>query len=144
MNSRQQLAACLLRLATAANFLSAVAGRIGLWGHGNWTSFLAYAREVNSFAPPGWVPWLATTATVLEIAFGLLLLAGYRVQWTALGASLLTLLFALAMAWSYGLREPLNYSVFVDSTSALLLGALPADRWSLDAWLGRRRASVHG
>lgn len=137
MRKYHDIASLLLRLATAANFLSAVAGRFGLWGGGNWRKFLAYAGEVNSFAPAGVVPYLAVAATVLEIGFPLLLIIGYRTRWAAAGAGLLTLTFALAMSYSFGVKEALDYSVFVDATSAFLLATLPGYRWSLDERLAR-------
>jgi uncharacterized membrane protein YphA (DoxX/SURF4 family) len=132
MTRYQDLATLLLRLATAANFLSPVASRFGLWGKGDWQNFLTYAGEVNSFAPPWVVPYLAIAATTLEIVLPVLLLIGYRTRWAALGAAGLTLIFALAMTWSFGVKEALDYSVFVDCTSALLLATQPRYRWSLD------------
>ena len=132
MTKLQDLAILLLRLATAANFLSPVASRLGLWGQGGWPHFLAYAGEVNSFAPPWTVPYLALGATALEIVLPVLLLAGYRTRWAACGAAGLTLVFALAMTWSFGVKEALDYSVFVDCTSAFLLATMPRYRWSLD------------
>lgn len=138
----QSVATLLLRLATAVNFLSPVAARLGWWGHGNWTKFLTYAATVNSFAPPALVPTLAVTATVLEATFALCLLAGFQTRLVALGASGLTLLFALAMSYSVGLKEALDYSVFVDSASALLLATMPEDRWSFDRLLRSRREST--
>ena len=141
MRKYQDLAILLLRVATAANFLSPVASRLGLWGHGNWQKFLVYAGQVNSFAPAWAVPWLAAAATTLEIALPVLLLIGYRTRWAALGAALLTLCFALAMTWSFGLKEVLDYAVPVDCTSAFLLATMPRYRWSLDELLARATAT---
>jgi uncharacterized membrane protein YphA (DoxX/SURF4 family) len=129
-------AVLLLRLATAINFLSAVGARFALWGKG-WQSFLAYAAQVNSYAPAYAVPYLAVAATALEIVLPLLLLVGYKTRWAAFGAAGLTLLFGLAMTWSFGLKEALDYSVFVDSASALLLATMPRYRWSLDELLAK-------
>ncbi|MEP6926730.1 MAG: DoxX family membrane protein [Ginsengibacter sp.] len=114
------MAILLLRFALAAGFLSAVASRLSLWGShsSGWKNFLQYAGEVNSFAPAAIVPVLAIVSTALEITLGLLLLIGYKTRWAALGSAILTLLFALAMAYSFGLQEPLNYSVFAVSGSA--------------------------
>ena len=39
------------------------------------------------------------------------------------------------MSYSFGVKAALDYSVFVDSASALLLATLPEDRWSLDQLL---------
>ncbi len=128
-----------LRLATAANFLSPVASRFGLWGNqsAGWDNFVAYAAELNSFAPAGVIPLLAITATILEITIPILLMIGYKTRIAALGASFLTLIFALTMTYSFGLKSPLDYSVFVDCTSAFLLATMPSYRWSLDAKLSK-------
>jgi len=139
MTRYQDFASLLLRLATAVNFLSPVASRLGFWGHGNWEKFLVYAGQVNSFAPASAVPYLAIAATTLEIALPLLLLVGYRTREAALGAAGLTLCFALAMTWSFGLKETLDYAVPVDCTSALLLATVSRYRWSLDELLARKR-----
>jgi len=141
MNRFQDHAALFLRLATAANFLSPVASRLGLFGGGGWQKFLVYAGQVNAFAPPALVPWLAVAATVLEITIPLLLVLGWHTRIAALGAAGLTLLFAAAMTWSFGIKEVLDYAVLVDSSSALLLATLPRYRWSLDAWLASRRVA---
>lgn len=137
MKKYEDIAIMLLRLATAANFLSPVASRLGLWGQqsSGWENFLAYAADVNSFAPPAIVPFLAISATALEITISLLLIIGFKTRWAALGASGLTLLFALAMTYSFGIKAPLDYAVFVDCTSALLLACVSHYRWSVDALL---------
>ncbi|WP_211483114.1 DoxX family membrane protein [Fodinibius roseus] len=69
---------------------------MGLWGEhsAGWNSFLAYTADVNSYAPPEIVPFLAIAATVLEITFSVLLITGYKTRLAAYGASVLTLLFA--------------------------------------------------
>lgn len=136
MTKYQNLAILLLRLATAVNFLSPVGSRLGWWGKG-WSSFLEYAAQVNSYAPAAAVPFLAVAATALEITLPLLLLVGYRTRWAALGAAGLTLTFALAMTYSFGVKEALDYSVFVDAASAFLLATMPRYRWSLDEYLVR-------
>ncbi len=134
MKKNQDLAILLLRLGTAANFLSAIASRFGFWGQqsSGWKGFLTYAAEVNSFAPAGVVPFLAIASTVLEAAFAILLIVGYRTRFAALGSACLTLLFAMAMTYSFGLKSPLDYGVFVDCTSAFLLATMPQYRWSID------------
>jgi putative oxidoreductase len=129
----------LLRLALSATFLSAVASRLGLWGarSSGWKSFLDYTAQTCAWAPTGWIPFLAVTATALEITFALLLFFGYQTAWAALGSAVLTLLFALSMAWSFGAKEPLDYSVFVFSAAALVLASLKDYPWSIDQLLTR-------
>ena len=131
MKKYQDLATLLLRFALAAGFLSAAGSRLGVWGKG-WGNFLGYTGEVNSFAPACLIPALAITATMLETGLAILLLIGFKTRWAALGTAMLTLLFALAMAYSFGIKEPLDYSVFADCTAAFLLATMPHYRWSID------------
>ena len=141
MSKYQHIAALLLRLATAANFLSAVADRFGFWGKpgdpgvswGNWENFVLYNQQVNSFLPPSFALFLGTTATVLEIILPVMLILGWKTRLAALGSAILTLGFALAMTYSFGIKAPLNYAVFVDFTSAFLLATIGYHRWSIDA-----------
>jgi putative oxidoreductase len=68
----QSFALTGLRLALATAFLSAVAGRLGLWGkYGNgWVKFVDYVASVNWYLPARTVPPVAITATILETALG--------------------------------------------------------------------------
>lgn len=141
VNRRLSLAVFLLRLALAATFLSAVFSRLGLWGDksSGWEGFLEYTAQVNSFAPAGMIPFLAVSATVLETTFGLLLLIGYKTRWVAYAAAVLTLVFALTMAYSFGVKNPLDYSVFVDSAAAFLLASIASPGgWSADRYLNKK------
>jgi len=110
------------RLALGAAFLSAVGSRLGVWGHSSWADFEAYCAEVNSFMPAFTIRFLAVAATVCELTLGILLVAGVRHVWVARAAALLLAVFGLAMAISFGIREPLDYSVFSASACAPLLG----------------------
>ncbi len=134
MKKYQGIATILLRFALAAGFLSAVGSRLSLWGShsSGWASFLDYTKSVNSYVPASLVPVLAVVSTILETGFGILLLIGYKTRWSSLGASILTLIFALSMAFSFGLKEPLDYSVFAFSASAFLLSTMPDYPLSLD------------
>lgn len=127
----------LLRFALASGFLSAVASRLNLWGakSSGWSNFLDYTAQVNSFLPKLFIPTVAVVATVLESALGVLLLIGFKTNYAALGAAILTLLFALAMAYSFGIKEPLDYSVFAVSAGAFLLSTIPYFKWSIDQLL---------
>lgn len=137
MKSHLLIASILLRLGLAATFLSAVASRLGFWGENSsgWENFVEYTAAVNSFAPAGIIPLLAVSATILETGLSILLIIGYKTRWTALGTALLTFVFALAMTYSFGIKNPLDYSVFVDCTAAYLLASLPNYKWSLDEYL---------
>jgi len=137
MNILQDIASLSLRCALSAGFLSAVASRLGLWGRhsSGWNKFLDYTAQVNSFAPHSLIPLLAITSTLLELTLGVMLLIGFKTNYAALAAAVLTLLFAIAMTLSYGIKEPLDYSVFVFSAGAFLLATIPYYKLSVDQLL---------
>ncbi len=121
----QRWAARYARVAIGAAFLSAVAGRFGLWnGSVDWANFdrfILRTAELNPFVPMPAMPLVAWAATILETTFGVALIAGVRVRWVAFGAAALLAWFGLAMAATAGLKSPLDYSVFSASAGALLL-----------------------
>jgi putative oxidoreductase len=80
-----------------------------------------YTGEVNAFMPRATIPFLAVAATVAELLLGVALVAGFRLRWTALASAVLLALFGVAMAISFGPKEPLDYSVFSACAAALLL-----------------------
>jgi len=120
-----RLAILYARIALGAAFLSAVADRFGLWGKyggwGNFANFTKYTGEVLSFMPASVIPFLAWTATIAELSLGTLLILGLWMRWAAFGAAALLFLFGTSMAISFGLKSPLDYSVFSASAGALLL-----------------------
>ena len=113
------------RVALGAAFLSGVAARFGFWGDQsswkNFADFTRYTGEVNAFMPAFTIPFLAWAATAAELVLGIALIAGIRLRWVALGSALLLALFGTAMAISFGIKSPLDYSVFSASAAALLL-----------------------
>jgi putative oxidoreductase len=119
------------RLALSAAFLSAVADRFGLWGPpgspnaswGDMAHFLVYAGKVNSFLPASLIAAVGWGATVAEIVLGLGLLTGKFTAWFALGSGVLLTMFGVAMAVSFGVKSPLNYSVFSAAAAAFWLCA---------------------
>jgi uncharacterized membrane protein YphA (DoxX/SURF4 family) len=117
----RRFAAGYARVALGAAFLSAVGSRLGLWGGNDFAAFERYTAEVNSFMPAATIPLLARAATVLELALGVALVAGVGGRWVARGAALLLALVGTAMAISFGVKSPLDYSVFSASACALLL-----------------------
>jgi putative oxidoreductase len=131
------VASLLLRFALAATYISAYSSRINLFGgHPNgWNDFMKYAATVNSFAPASMQFMLAISATVLEIALSVLLVIGFKIRYTAIASGILTCAFALAMTLSFGVKEPLDYGVFVNFMAAFLLATLPNHKWSLDTYL---------
>ena len=124
------------RFALAAAFLSAVAGRFGLWsGQVRWDSFerfLARTAQLNQWAPGSLVPVLAWAATLAETTLAVTLLAGLGVRWAALGSAMLLAWFATAMLVYTGPRPPLDMSVYSASACALLL-ALHEFRKAMEA-----------
>jgi putative oxidoreductase len=120
-----------LRIALGAAFLSGVADRFGLWGknvgYGNFDGFMKYTAQVNSFMPAFTIPFLAWSATAAEFGLGVALILGLWLRWVALGSALLLALFGIAMVISFGIKSPLDYSVFSASAGALVL-ALYNDR----------------
>lgn len=132
-----------LRTALSVSFLSAVADRFGLWGMpgsksvswGNWSNFLEYSNSVNSFASPEIGTLLAYVATALEILLPLLLIIGYKLKWVSLFSGILLVSFAIAMTLSFGLKPPLDYSVFTGAAAAFLLSTIGSYNYSLDNYI---------
>jgi putative oxidoreductase len=114
-----------LRFALGASFLSGIADRFGLYGknvgYGNFDGFMKYTAQVNSFMPAFTIPFLAWAATVAEFGLGLALIVGIWPRWVALGSAVLLAIFGTAMAISFGIKAPLDYSVFSASAGALVL-----------------------
>jgi len=121
----ERAAVVYARVALGTAFLSAVAGRFGLWngtvGLDHFSGFLQYTAEVLAFMPAFTIPFLAWAATVAELSLGIALVLGLWTRWVALGAALLLAMFGTAMAISLGPKSPLDYSVFSASAGALLL-----------------------
>jgi putative oxidoreductase len=113
------------RVALGAAFLSAVASRFGLWDKTidlkHFANFIEYAAEVNSFLPRAVIPYVAMVATVCETTLGILLILGLWPRWVSLGSAALLAMFGTAMAISFGLKSPMDYSVFSASGAAVLL-----------------------
>ena len=127
-----RVATLYARIALGAAFLSAFADRFGLWGKyggwGNFAKFTEYTGQVNSFMPAFMIPFLAWAATAAELTLGIALIIGIWPRWVALGATTLLLLFGSAMAISFGIKSPLDYSVFSASAAALLLASRQSER----------------
>lgn len=120
------------RFALGAAFLSGIADRFGLYtgrnvGYGNFGGFVNYTAKVNSFMPASTIPFLAWAATAAELSLGILLILGLWPRWVALASALLLVLFGTAMAISFGIKSPMDCSVFSASAGAVLL-ALYSDR----------------
>jgi uncharacterized membrane protein YphA (DoxX/SURF4 family) len=114
-----------LRIALGVAFLSGIADRFGLYGknvgYGNFDGFMRYTAQVNSFMPAFSIPFLAWAATLAEFGLGAALIIGIWPRWVGLGSAVLLALFGIAMAISFGIKSPLDYSVFSASAGALVL-----------------------
>jgi uncharacterized membrane protein YphA (DoxX/SURF4 family) len=123
----QRLAIWYARVALSAAFLSGIASRFGLYGknvgYGNFANFEIYTAKVNSFMPASSIRFLAWSATAAELFFGIALLTGLWPRAIALGSAILLVLFGVAMAISFGIKSPLDYSVFSASAAAAMLVA---------------------
>lgn len=118
-----------LRIALGAAFLSAVADRFGWYGPpgargvgwGDWQHFLAYTQQLTWFLPPALTQVAGGVATLLEIVFGVALIAGRFVWQAALGSAVLLLTFGVAMTVGLDPTAPFDYSVFTAAAGAFLL-----------------------
>ena len=121
----ERLVVFYARIALGSAFLSGIASRFGLYGknvgYGNFANFVRYTAEVNSFMPAFTIPFLAWSATVAELVLGIALILGVWPRWVALGSATLLALFGITMAISFGIKSPLDYSVFSASAAAVLL-----------------------
>ena len=120
------------RVALGAAFLSGIMSRFGLWGegvgYGTFAAFVQYTGEVNAFMPAATISFLAWAATVVELVLGVMLVLGIQTRLAALGSAVLLGLFGIAMAISFGLKSPLDYSVFSAAGAALLLALSDSPR----------------
>ena len=99
---KQKYIQLFVRIAVATAFLSAVADRLGYWGApgspnvvwGNWTNFLDYSNQLNSYVSPQIGEILAITATALELVFAFLLIAGLKTRIISFASGILLSLFA--------------------------------------------------
>jgi uncharacterized membrane protein YphA (DoxX/SURF4 family) len=96
---------------------------------------LGYAAKVNAFAPAWMIPFLGMAATVLELLFGVTLVLGLALRWAAFGSAGLLFLFGSAIAISFGIKSPFDYSVFAAMCCALFLGLAGSNRWTVDSLL---------
>lgn len=130
----------LLRFALGIGFLSAVADRFGFWGNpgepavawGDWENFIAYTGTLNFNASHKVANLLGIIATVLEITFGLLLIAGYKIKLVSILAGILLLIFALEMSVNAHIKSAFDASVFTASFGAFLLSVQSQFKWSID------------
>ncbi|MEQ8472446.1 MAG: DoxX family protein [Marinoscillum sp.] len=133
-----------LRLSIASAFLSAVFDRFGIWPQnvsawGNWDSFLDYTATLIPWVPDHFIPFFGFVATAAEVVFSICLLIGYKTSFFAKLSGLLLLCFGLAMSTTYGLKAPLDYSVFTGAAAAFALGAISIRFFEVDSLFGHQQ-----
>lgn len=129
-----------LRFALSVSFLSAVADRFGWWPTqisvwGNWENFVTYTQVINPWLPTALVSPAAIAATAAEVIFPVCLLLGFKTELVAKLSGILLLLFALAMAFSTGIKGAFDYSVFTASAAAFALSTLKEKYLEVDSVL---------
>lgn len=133
-----------LRLSIGAGFLSAVADRFGFWSKevsawGNWDNFIKYTQSLNPMIPPSFIPFIGWASTLLEIAFGICLIIGFKTSFTAKLSGWLLLIFALAMTFTRGIKAPLDYSVFAASAAAFGLSLIKEKFLEIDILMKKKK-----
>ena len=139
-----------LRLALGVGFLLPVADRLGWLGPvgqfnvswGNWSNFVNYTNVLVPYMNHSGANIMAILATIAEVIFGLQFLVGYLTRVAAVGSFLLTLIFALSMAFFMGIKAPFSYSVFTDSAGSLLLATITTFNWSVDYYLNKKQGEI--
>ena len=123
------------RLSLATAFLPPVGDRLRAWGPhgsvhaswGDWHHFRIYADRLNWYMPAAVQPAAAVLATVVEVAFAIALITGFRLREAAIGSGVLLTIFGISIAVTLGVKAPLDYSVFTAATAAFSLAAMAAD-----------------
>ena len=132
-----------LRLAVAIGFLSAVADRFGFWpkdlsAWGNWDSFLDYTQMLNPLIPESLVSIVGAAVTIAEIVFAICLIIGFKTELFAKLSGYLILIFALAMAFTSGVKGALDYSVFTAAAAAFALSTMKTKHFEIDTVLRKQ------
>lgn len=139
-----------LRFGLAGGFLVASGDRLGFFPRavsswGSWQPFLDYTAKIAPWAPEALIPLLGFTVTVLEIILGLALLLGVKTELAAKISGALLIVFAISMTVSVGIKNVLDYSVFVGAAAAFALGMMRDKFYELDTQLfphQRRRKRI--
>ena len=133
------LAAVVVRLVLGLVFAAAGWWKVWVVGAAVHARTLFVVPYADSFLP-AWSLWVAgTTVPFVELGRGVLLLLGWKrlLASVGLGGELILVTFG------HLLHEPIfDFSVHVVPRTlllAIMLALHGDDRWSLDAWLARRR-----
>jgi uncharacterized membrane protein YphA (DoxX/SURF4 family) len=99
----------------------------------HFANFVQYTAEVNSFMPASTIPFLAWMATVAETSLGITLILGVWPRQVAFAVAILLTIFGTAMAVSFGLKSPMDYSVYSASAAALLLASCRSNQSKIES-----------
>ncbi|MGI8695250.1 MAG: hypothetical protein ACR2JQ_01125 [Mycobacteriales bacterium] len=146
LHRRWRWTAVVVRVVMSADFLLAVADRLGILGPpgtrgvswGDFSHFVDYTHTVVAFLPRDLAPALAVLATVAEISLGVALLLGVRLRAAALAAAALLGVYGLCMTISLPLAEQFHYNVFILAAAMLALATLDRTALTVDRLLARR------
>ena len=119
------------RLAVGFVFISHIADRLGFWGPpgasnvawGNLEIFYNNVRALNPYLPDVLIPVVGWIVNVAELTLGVLLIAGFKTRWAGFLTGLLLLAIAVANAVVFGIKVPLNYSIFSAAAAAFLIAS---------------------
>lgn len=95
---------------------------------GDFAHFVQYTAQVNSFLPGSFATALAWLATAAETIIGILLIVGVWPVYVAAASGALFAIFRIAMAISFGIKSPLDFSVFAASAAGLVLALFEKSR----------------
>ena len=106
---------------------------------GKLENFVSSSNVINFYVSPVIGEVFAMTATVLEVLLALLLWIGYQLRGVAFASGILLLTFALSMTVSFGIKPPLDYSVWTGAAACFLLNSISSYPCSLDHYLARKK-----
>jgi len=123
-----QIARVVLRLALGITFLVSIADRFGWLGvygsknvsWGDWTHFVQYVAQLNSFVPKSLIPGLAVLETIIELGLGIALLLGiYQrvVAWSSAALLMFTALGAALLLGAVAVPHPARVPAATRSTA---------------------------
>ncbi|PAF51822.1 hypothetical protein BKH43_00895 [Helicobacter sp. 13S00401-1] len=138
------LAKLFLRFSVASAMLSAALDRLGVWRKdlsfwGDMKSFFDYTHSLMPWVPMSFIPFLAWSATILEIVFSIFIILGYQLKVFSVLSGILLLLIALATVSTMGFKAVFDYSVFNASAAAFAIACLPLGYLELDFLTKKRR-----
>ena len=149
MKKSEDLAQLFLRLILSVGLFVSVMDRLGVLGSssthvnwGNWRTFIAYTQSLLPYLEREAIRVCAVTVTMVEVilAFGLLL--GYKIPFMAIGTSMMTFIFAICMAITYGIDTPFNSPVLIFTWCGIVLSGLCPCNWSIDNYLLIKKSKI--